>query len=464
VPCASLLDPVCVGKSLLGQAAGSVTGGVMGAIADSIQSGIAWMVSHTVDWWVQVPSPDLASEPAVGSLQRWLLPVTVAVAVLAMLAAAGKMALTRKANPLVDVASGLLVIAAVSAVGVLLPSMLVKAGDAWSSWVLAASTGGDFGARLTSLLTLAGATPGVVIVLGIVAIIMTAIQAVLMLFRGAALVILAGALPLAAAGTLAPATRAWFRRVTGWMLALIFYKPAAAAVYAAAFTLVGRGHDPRTVFMGFAMVLLSLLALPALMRFFTWTTGSVEGPAGGGFLGTMVSGAIAVGAMRASMGGPSGASAVDQARLLSAQLGAQGTGSAAGGRAQGATNQPGGTVSGPGTTPPGAGSRPGSGPGGAVTTAAPAGTAAETTLAPPETSGARIPPAGSPAASAPSSPTGTGARGTATGSAGTTAAAGTVAGAAGVAAVLAKGAADAAQRTASAAMPGEPTHPDGSGE
>src|ERR1039457_5984063 len=75
----------------------------MAGIASAIQSGIAWVVSSTVDWWVQVPSPDLAAEPAVGALQRWMLPVTVAIAVLAMLAAAGKMALTRKANPLIDV-------------------------------------------------------------------------------------------------------------------------------------------------------------------------------------------------------------------------------------------------------------------------------------------------------------------------------------------------------------------------
>ena len=53
-----------------------------------------------------------------------------------------------------------------------------------------------------------------VVVLGIVAIIISAVQAVLMLFRQAALIILAGVLPLAAAGTLTPATRTWFRRVT----------------------------------------------------------------------------------------------------------------------------------------------------------------------------------------------------------------------------------------------------------
>ncbi len=162
------------------------------------------MVTQSLTWWVQVPSPDLAGEPAVGQLQQWIQPLAVAIAVLGVIIAGGRMALTRKANPLMDVGTGLVVIAATSAVGVLLPSLLLRAGDAWSSWVLQASTGGQFGSRLTSLLTLSGASPAVVVVLGIVAIIISAVQAVLMLFRQGALVILAGVLPLAAAGMLNP--------------------------------------------------------------------------------------------------------------------------------------------------------------------------------------------------------------------------------------------------------------------
>ena len=61
------------------------------------------MVTQTATWWVQLPSPDLAGEPAVGQLQQWMLPLTVAVAVLGMIIAGGKMALTRRANPLIDV-------------------------------------------------------------------------------------------------------------------------------------------------------------------------------------------------------------------------------------------------------------------------------------------------------------------------------------------------------------------------
>ncbi len=108
------------------------------------------------------------------------------------------------------------------------------------------------------------------------------------------------------------------------MLALNFYKPAAAAVYATAFTMIGAGKDPRTILVGFAMVFLSLVALPVLMRLFTWTTGQVADSAGrGGFLQTALSGAVAIGALRGSTGGSGGSGAAEQARLMSARLGPQ---------------------------------------------------------------------------------------------------------------------------------------------
>jgi hypothetical protein len=339
--CPVLLTPACiVGHGIAsavggvaGAAAGQATADALSGIAAAIEAGVAFIVSNSIDWWVRVPSPSLAGEPAVTQLQQWIFPFSAAVAVLGMIIAGARMALTRKASPLIDVGSGLVIITATSAVGVLLPSLLLKAGDAWSDWVLNASTGGQFGARLTSVLDLGGpqAAPAAIVVLGIIGIIISAIQAALMLFRQGALVILAGLVPLAAAGTLNPATRPWFRKVTGWMLALIMYKPAAAAVYATAFTLIGTGNNLQTVLTGFAMVVMSLIALPVLMRFFTWTTGAIaDSASSGGFLQTALSGTAAVGALR----GP-GTGAAGQAQMLSGRLG-QPAGASAGGVASGA--------------------------------------------------------------------------------------------------------------------------------
>jgi len=353
--CNPLIDPACVAGNLIKSVTGGVTGDVLGGIAQAINSGVEWVVTNTATWWVRIPSPDLAAEPAVTRIQQWLLPITAAVAVGAVIAAGARMALTRRANPLLDVTGGLLTIAVAGTLGVTAASLLLKAGDAWSAWALQVATGGHFAQRLNLVLQLGGsAAAAVVLVFGLVAIVLSLIQAVLMLFRQAALLILAGVLPLAAAGSIAPMTRPWVRKVAAWMLALICYKPAAAAVYATAFTMVGSSRSPRTVLMGFVMMLLSVLMLPALLKFFTWTTGSIGSPGGGAgqLFGAATVGAIAVGALRS---GPTAAQG--QAAHLDSSLGTPPS-------AGGGDTPPGG----PTPRPPGGGgggAGPGAGPAGA---------------------------------------------------------------------------------------------------
>jgi hypothetical protein len=322
VHCDTLVEPACaIVSRVVTSAASSAASDVLSGLANAISEGVRWTVTNTAAWWVTIPSPDLAAEPAITRIQSWLLPITAAVAVGATIAAGARMVIARRANPLLDVTGGLLTLAAATTVGTIVPTLMLKAGDAWSAWILQVSTGGHFTQRLASLLVLGGAAaPAVVLIFGMAAIVLSLAQAVLMLFRQAALVILAGVLPLAAAGSLAPLTRPWVRKIISWMLALIWYKPAAAAVYAVAFTMIGSGKSPRTVLMGFVMLVLSVLTLPALMKFFTWTTGQVASSGSGGqLLGAAAVGAIAVGTMHSP--GGAGGPAQDQAAYLSTRLG-----------------------------------------------------------------------------------------------------------------------------------------------
>jgi hypothetical protein len=423
VHCNTLVEPACRAASTVVQSAtANVTSDILSGIAQAITTGIRWVVVNTATWWIQIPSPDLSAEPAVGHIQQWLLPITAAVAVGGVIAVGLRMAITRRANPLLDLGGGLLTLAAATAVGTTIAALLLKAGDAWSAWVLQASTGGHFAQRLVEVLDLGGnAAPAVVLVFGVIAIFFALVQAVLMLFRMAALVILAGALPLAAAGASAPMTRTWIRKVTAWMLALICYKPAAAAVYAAAFTMTGSGGSPRTALTGFAMLALSVVMLPALMKFFTWTTGSIGGGGGGGgqFLGTAAMGAVAYGAIRSSPGGAASA-AQDQASYLSSRLG------------------PGGGASPPGSPPPGAG--PG-GPGSSAPSSSPAGAPSAGGISPSPATGP-MPASAGPAGAA--TTTGTPVAGSAGAASGATATGATAA--AGPAAAAAAAAARAAGR------------------
>jgi hypothetical protein len=440
VHCDTLVEPACaVVSRVVASAASSAASDVLSGLANAISAGVRWTVTNTATWWVSLPSPDLSAEPAIIRIQAWLLPITAAVAVGAMIAAGVRLVIARRANPLLDVTGGLFTLAAVTTIGTIVPTLLLKAGDAWSAWILQVSTSGQFSQRLINVLILGGgAAPAVVLIFGIAAIVLSLVQAVLMLFRQAALVILAGVLPLAAAGSLGPLTRPWIRKITSWMLALICYKPAAAAVYAVAFTMIGSGKSPRTVLMGFVMLVLSVLTLPALMRFFTWTTGQVAGSGGGGqLLGAAAVGAIAVGTMRSS--GAAGGPAQDQAAYLSTRLGPP-----PGGASPGGPDTPSG--------PPGQPTRPGAPPG-------PSGAPPGSSRPPSASATSSTPTGGTPIAGFPAAATGgpAGSAGTATGAANTAAPAAGPAGAAAAAAAAAAQAAAAAARRADDAMQPEDT-------
>src|ERR1700677_1179046 len=349
--CPSFLFVVCmVAPHIVSGLGHAVTGDFLGTLASGIQDAVSWIFTNTATLWLRIPSPDLANEPAIAAMRQWLLPVTAAVAVGGMIAAGARMALTRRANPLLDVGTGLAAIAAAATLGVAVPDLLLRAGDAWTGWVLNVSVGGQFSSRLSDILA-AGAVPDVIVIMfGILALVMGALQAALLVFRQAAVIILAGVLPLAAAGATAPLTRAWIRKIVSWMLALIMYKPAAAAVYAAESTMIGKGANLQTLLMGFVMLPLSLLALPVLMRFFTWTTGAVSSGGGGGALLTgAAAGAAAMGSLRGASGGASSTSASEHASYLAAQQQQPAANGATPGAGEGAA--------------PGAGSAGGNGPG-----------------------------------------------------------------------------------------------------
>jgi hypothetical protein len=145
--------------------------------------------------------------------------------------------------------------------------------------------------------------------------------ALFMMFREGTVVILAGLTVLAAAGQFTGATRTWLSKVLGWMLALICYKPAAALVYASALTLTGESADVRTVFVGLSMMLISIVALPALMRLFTWTTGSLGASAGGSGVAALAGlGAAALQAKALAGGGGGAPSPAEQAGHIKSDM------------------------------------------------------------------------------------------------------------------------------------------------
>jgi hypothetical protein len=327
------------------------------------------------------------------------------MAVASVIIAGIRMAWTQRGEPVRDLLKSLLTLVMVSTIGLTVIQLAVSAGDAFSVGVLnaatdcnvAADTGTSscFGTNVAGMIALTAQSPiGTIgiLILALIAILMTFVQVALMVVRSAMLVLLAGVLPLTASFTNTPTGNQWFRKSLGWLIAFILYKPAAALIYAAAFKLVGTDLFSKddggiwSIMTGMALMIMALIALPALMRFIApMVSAAGGGAAGAAIVGGMAAlgGQAASGAMQklgsatnrtATAGGPGGggggespsgsSSASTGARSAGGQGGAKGAPTGAKSGPTGA--QTGAQTAGAGAQTAGAGAASGAGGGAAA--------------------------------------------------------------------------------------------------
>lgn len=345
-----------------GNAAAVVAKSAFEALAQSFADGFSTAIKTMTTFWVKVPTPDLAgaSSPVV-KLQGSLYWLQGFVLVLSLLWTAGRMALDRSGKPAGEAARGLAVMVVAVGAGVAAIDTLTVAGDEFSTWIVGQS-GHDLTAQLGALTggsgTLKAAGAAVMFVVALLGIASCIVQVFLLLARVAILTLLAGSLPVSAAGAGTAAGRVWFQRVLAWIVAFVLYKPVAAFVYFGAFTLTGDGQDLTSVLAGLLLIILSVLALPGLMRLVTpMVTAATSGGGGGAVAGAVGGAALATGARQVSQrssssggsgSGPGGGSSG----------GGSGRAGLTGGGPSGSSNPgsgSGGTPSGPGAGPSGNG-------------------------------------------------------------------------------------------------------------
>lgn len=327
-PCA-FYDALCKARGGLGDAVAAASDNVVANLAREVSIAVGEVVKSLGTLWVNVDTPNLvgtgAGADTVGFLRDSLAPYMIALAMVSVMVGAGRMAWEQRGTAGKDLLFSLMRLVAIAGAGVAVIALLVAAADDFSQWIIGTSTQGtDFGTNITALLVIGGRLTGgvsslMVIILGVLAIIGSIIQIMLMVVRAGMLVILAGVLPLTAAFTSTEMGKMWLRRSIGWTVAFIAYKPAAAIVYATAFRLTGSdvfgddGTGILNVITGLGLMVLALIALPALMRFVAPMVAQLSGGGGGGGMGAALAVALPSGAasivsmMRGSGGGGGGA-------------------------------------------------------------------------------------------------------------------------------------------------------------
>ncbi|NSX38326.1 hypothetical protein HTS88_18235 [Pseudarthrobacter oxydans] len=373
--------------------AGNVAAGIaddaIGNLAKAILEGMSQFVTTLSTFWISMPTTNLTTEdgvtasPVVGFLDSQLSYWTLTLAVLSVILGGTRMIWEQRGAPLKDLLRSLLTLTLVAGLGLGVISILVIAADEFSAAIIERSTDGKGFADAMSVLIMVN-QPGIgvfiLIILGLVGLLASLVQIVLMVIRSGMLVILAGILPTTAAFTNTEMGRQWFQKAIGWTIAFILYKPAAAIVYAVAFQLMGSFSGTNALIgsiTGFALMIVALLALPALMRFVTPMVGAVASGSGGGAAaaaGAMATGAVSLGRSGSGRGNASPTPPSQPSKNGASPAGSQGPGGTNGGNAKPSPGSAGasgaGGVPGKGTTGSPGAATPGTGAGTAGTGAA----------------------------------------------------------------------------------------------
>ncbi|MFJ6419177.1 hypothetical protein [Paeniglutamicibacter sp. NPDC091659] len=300
-------------------------------MAESFKNAAEWVIKELTTSWMNVPVPDLVS---ADSPAMWLQGVTkyfvMAAAVLSLLIAAGKLAVTADMTHLRSAGQTMARVLITTLTATTFITLGLEIGSMYKTWIIEQT---DINLSETVVFTSMVSVPGLLLIMALLMIIIQIVQFGLVLAAQGILVLLAGVLPV-----LAASSKDSFTKALGWCIAFVLYLPVAATIYALTFKMVGSENDLPTQLSGMFLMILAIVAMPALIKICVPAAGAMSmGNAAGMVLGA-AGAAAAVGAI-AVTGGAAGFAGAGGAAASGASAGAGGAAaSGAGASASGAAS------------------------------------------------------------------------------------------------------------------------------
>ena len=259
------------------------------------------MLRTSMTWWVKSDSINL-DPTAIADVQRPLQGVFVLIMMAGILGTAIVMAVSRRGQPAAELLMGAFKYVAITSLSLVVLQGALSAGDDVAKQLV--NNSDKFGAALAKLIGLETLTnPVMVFLLGVLCFLLALVQWIFGFIRQAGIVVLASMIAFAAAGQLSSWGRQWFPRIASAIVALVLYKPMAAMIYSIGFTFMGTGHDLSTAVIGVMVIALAVIALPAMMKFFSFVGNGIGGGGGGGGLALAAAGGAAASRFMGGGGG-----------------------------------------------------------------------------------------------------------------------------------------------------------------
>ncbi|WP_350280058.1 hypothetical protein [Kribbella sp. HUAS MG21] len=243
------------------------------AIANVVIKAVEAVMKAVGLLWVYIKTPDIAENTPALWIQEHTNFIMVFIASIAVVVAAMQMAISHRGEPARDIVRSLVTLVVVTGSATAFAGTLISASDEFSSWIVNEALAANDHNYAKNLLDVLDEPFGwlLVIFVGILMVITAIVQLALMIVRYGMLVLLVGVLPLTAAATNTEMGMMWFKRALAWLASFIIYKPVAAIIYATSFMLMGATDDGGSkilkVIMGVTLMIVAVVALPAILRF-----------------------------------------------------------------------------------------------------------------------------------------------------------------------------------------------------
>ncbi|MFJ2025394.1 hypothetical protein ACIODW_16575 [Streptomyces sp. NPDC087897] len=352
-------------------------GTIVSGIAQAI---LAAAVSAFGELTMSIPTLSTASTTPqqINGQTQW---VVVYLAVGSLLFAAIRMALERRGEAGTTALKGLLRVILVAGAATTVVTAMARLSDRYADHLFKQAASETLQDNI-GCQNSGGIEAFLLLILAFLLLIAAILHTILLYIRLGVMLVLLGTLPLAAAASMTDWGNGWWRKHIGWMIAWLIYKPAAALVMYAGAAMISNDQQNgvQERIAGIGVMLLSAVALPALLKLIAPATAALGGGNGVGDGATAAGGAVASGAKSLASGsGGSGGGAAGKSGPSGAPAASGGAGSTGSEGGSGAPGRQGaGDGSGPEGRPPAGGTPGGTGAAGAGTGATGAGTAGGT--------------------------------------------------------------------------------------
>jgi hypothetical protein len=288
-----MLTAPCISiTGCLGDATGGAVSGVVGSIAGSAWEAVCKSFGDALDSllaafatsFTAFPSLD-PTDPGIRSVYSLSLGIAAVVAALLLLIQITRTALTHDGSALAHGVVGLGKAVLAFLLTLTVAGAALTASNELTRFIVNQTFGNadSLKTRLGSVFvldTLAAGSPSLLLFVAVVGILLVLVLWFELLLANAAVAVLIGTSPIAAAGQASTLTGQWWPKLVSATTQLVILKPVIALVFAVGFGLAGNATDLAGILSGLLVLLLAVLAWPAIARFFTFANIHLGGGTG----------------------------------------------------------------------------------------------------------------------------------------------------------------------------------------